>query len=168
MTAARDRRRRPPSPNWRSAHGIAQGRPAFSCPADSQRVAASEQLEKFAAVSVSARARSVAARAGSAFWRIRNYASMIDTPGLSVRDIGEAGPLAQFLASRTGIQRHLVLPARAERGCRQGLCRPTKSSAHRICFFARIDETNSVRAGPERGDGTGTSPFVLQHRARRA
>lgn len=124
-------------------YGIGQGRPALLVSADNQRIAASEQLKRIAAVVGLRFEHATSLRAlGQLLEDNRNYGLiLIDTPGYSLRELSEAGPLAQFLASRTEIQRHLVLPASARSAdigrisTAYEIFRPTH------LLFGRMDET---------------------------
>ena len=125
-------------------YGLGQRRPALLLSADDRRIAASEQLKRIAAVlgvrfedAPSPRALAQLLEDNSEHGLI-----LIDTPGYSARDLSEAGPLAQFLASRAEIQRHLMLPAGARGSDIARVCSGYEVFRPTHLLFGRTDETS--------------------------
>ena len=124
-------------------YGGAQGRPALIVSADNRRIAAPEQLKRVAAILGLRFEHASSLRAlGQLLEDNRNYGLiLIDTPGYSIRDLGEAPALAHFLNSRTEIQRHLVLPASARSADVARICSAWEIFHPTHLLFTRIDET---------------------------
>ena len=124
-------------------YGLGQRRPALLISADNQRIAAPEQLKRTAAVVGVRFEHAPSLRAlGQLLEDNPNHGLiLIDTPGYSARELGEAGPLAQFLASRGEIQRHLVLPANARGTDIARVCSAYEIFRPTHLFYGRMDET---------------------------
>lgn len=138
-------------------YGVGARKPSLILSVDTQRVGASEPLRAYASI------------LGAGFQAVETPTALaqalqehhgkewiwIDTPGLSRREIEEAGDLIRVLSSEPDIDTHLVLPAsmrasEISRTVDQFLCvRPSK------LLFTRVDETSvhgailneSVRSG---------------------
>jgi len=120
-------------------------RPTLLLSMDTYRVAAAEQLRSFAAIL--GVGFQVLETTGSLAQTIEENRGkeliLIDTPGFGFGDMEDAAPLARFLASRSDIDTHLVLPCSmksadlARTAERYGCFRP------RRLLFTRLDETGS-------------------------
>jgi flagellar biosynthesis protein FlhF len=124
-------------------YGLGQKRPALLLSADNQRIAAPEQLKRTAAVLGLRFEHAPSVRGLSQLLEDNpNHGLiLIDTPGYSASDLSEAGPLAQFLASRAEIQRHLVLPASARGSDIARVCSAYEIFRPTHLFYGRTDET---------------------------
>jgi flagellar biosynthesis protein FlhF len=124
-------------------YGMGGSRPALLLSIDNLRVAASEQLRGYAAVLGLHFERAQSPRAlGQLLEDHRGYGLiLIDTPGFSSGDFNEAGELAQFLAGRAGIQKHLILPAPARCADMDRICSAYEIFSPSHLLFSRMDET---------------------------
>ena len=124
-------------------YGVAMSKPALLLSADNLRVAASEQLRAYAGVLGLRFEFAPSPRAlGQLLEDHRGYGLiLIDTPGFSGSDFNEAGDLAQFLAGRAGIQKHLVLPAPARCADMDRICSAFEIFHPSHLLFSRMDET---------------------------
>lgn len=124
-------------------YGIGKGRPVLLLSADYMRIAASEQLRGYAAVLGLHFEFAQSPRAlGQLLDDHRGYGlTLIDTPGFSGVDLAEAGELAQFLTGRTGIQRHLILPAPARCADMDRIFSAYEIFHPSHLLFSRMDET---------------------------
>jgi flagellar biosynthesis protein FlhF len=123
-------------------------RPVHFISADSHRVGAAEQLRTYASIlgagldlvdSPQLLAQSIEAN-------LHRETILIDTPGLSGEDFDLLNDLAEFLAHRPGIEKHLVLPATMRfRDLRRCLQRyePFRASG---LLFTHLDETDRFGA----------------------
>jgi flagellar biosynthesis protein FlhF len=121
--------------------GPGGSKPALVLSTDNLRVAASEQLRAYAAILGLRFELAQSPRGlGQLLDEHRGHGlTLIDTPGFSSGDLNQAEALAQFLAGRPGIQKHLPAPARAADIDRiysaYEIFRPTH------LLFSRLDET---------------------------
>jgi flagellar biosynthesis protein FlhF len=124
-------------------YGMGGNGPALLLSCDNMRVAAPEQLRGYAAVLGLQFAMAQSPRAlGQLLEDHRGYRLiLIDTPGFSSGDFNEAGELAQFLAARAGIQKHLVLPAPARCADMDRICSAYEIFRPSHLLFSRMDET---------------------------
>jgi flagellar biosynthesis protein FlhF len=123
-------------------------RPVHFISADSHRVGAAEQLRTYASIlgagidlvdSPKLLAQSIEAN-------LHRETILIDTPGLSGEDFDLLNDLAEFLAHRPGIEKHLVLPATMRfRDLRRCLQRYETFSASGL-LFTHLDETDRFGA----------------------
>ena len=129
-------------------YGLAGRRPVLLLSADTYRVAATEQLRSFAAIlgvgfqvleTPGALAQGIEENRGKDL-------IFIDTPGFGFRDMDSAHPLAQFLAGRTEIDTHLVLPASLKPADLTRLIDSFEIFQPRRLLFTKLDET--VSFGP--------------------
>jgi len=128
--------------------GLATRRPVHVLSMDTWRIGASEQLRTLAAIlGVGFQALESPRALGQAIEEHRSKdLILIDTPGLSARDMEAGAELARFLSSREDIEVHLVLPASMspeglERtAARFEIFRPQK------LIFTRVDEAGSPGA----------------------
>jgi flagellar biosynthesis protein FlhF len=137
-------------------YGLRERKPTLLISADSLRVAAGEQLRGYAAVlglrfeiAQSVRALQQLLEDHQSFGLI-----LIDTPGFSGSDWNEAGELAHFLASRSGIQKHLVLPAPARCADMTRIASAYEIFGPSHLIFSRMDETTMF--GPVRSQAMGS------------
>ena len=126
-------------------YGLAARRPTLLLSMDTYRVAGAEQLRSFAAIlGVGFQALETTGTLAQTIEENRGKELIfIDTPGFGFGDMEDASSLARFLASRTDIDTHLVLPCSMKSA---DLARAADSFA---CFrprrlvFTRLDETGS-------------------------
>ena len=126
-------------------YGLAARRPSVLLSMDTYRVAAAEQLRSFAAIlGVGFQALETTGALAQATEESRGKELIfIDTPGFGFGDMEDAAPLARFLASRTDIDAHLVLP------CSMKSADLARAADRFACFrprrllFTRLDETGS-------------------------
>lgn len=126
-------------------YGLACRRPVLLLSMDNYRVAAGEQLRSYAAIlgvgfqileTVSALAQTIEENRGKDL-------ILIDTPGFGFSDLDISAALAQFLATRSDVDTHLVLPASMKSGDlarvvdRYEIFRPNR------LLFTKLDETGS-------------------------
>jgi len=129
-------------------YGLACRRPVVLLSMDTYRVAAGEQLRSYAAIlgvgfqileTVGALAQTIEENRGKDL-------ILIDTPGFGFSDFDISGGLAQFLATRSDVDTHLVLPASMKSGDlarvvdRYGVFQPNR------LLFTKLDETGSFGA----------------------
>jgi flagellar biosynthesis protein FlhF len=129
-------------------YGLACRRPVLLLSMDNYRVAAGEQLRSYAAIlgvgfqileTIAALAQTIEENRGKDL-------ILIDTPGFGFSDLDISTGLAQFLATRSDVDTHLVLPASMKSGDlsrvvdRYEVFRP-----HRL-LFSKLDETGSFGA----------------------
>jgi flagellar biosynthesis protein FlhF len=129
-------------------YGLACRRPVLLLSMDNYRVAAGEQLRSYAAIlgvgfqileTIAALAQTIEENRGKDL-------ILVDTPGFGFSDLDISSSLAQFLATRSDVDTHLVLPASMKSGDlsrvvdRYEIFRP-----HRL-LFTKLDETGSFGA----------------------
>ena len=124
-------------------YGVGMSKPALLLSTDNLRVGASEQLRAYAGVLGLRFELAPSPRAlGQLLEDHRGYGLiLIDTPGFSGSEFNEAGELAQFLAGRAGIQKHLVLPAPARCADMDRICSAFEIFHPSHLLFSRMDET---------------------------
>ena len=126
-------------------YGLASRRPVLLLSADTYRVAAAEQLRRFATIlgvgfqvveTVVALAQAIEENRGKDL-------IFIDTPGLATGDVADFGDLAQFLSTRSDIDTQLVVSSSMKSA---DLSRVVDSFAvfrPQRLIFTKLDETNS-------------------------
>jgi flagellar biosynthesis protein FlhF len=129
--------------------GLMKGRPVRLISADTQRIAASEQLRIYAAIlgvpfqsveSISALAQAIDSAPA-------NAVLLIDTPGLSPALFEGPGiDLATFLRQRQDIDTHLVLTAPTRSSDLESAVRRFSIFRPAALIFTRLDETDSFGA----------------------
>jgi flagellar biosynthesis protein FlhF len=127
-------------------YGLQLRRPALLVSTDGSRVAAPEQLRGYASV---LGIRFELAQSGRALGQLleehrANGLVLIDTAGFSAHELNESNEVMRFLAGRTDIQKHLVLPAPA-----RGADTSRLSAAYELfrpshLIFSRMDEATAV------------------------
>lgn len=124
-------------------YAVGGRKPGLFLSADSFRIAASDQLRSYATIlGVGFQAAETAEALGLALDEHRHKELIfIDTPGLSMRDMGEGTSLAALIAGHAEIDVHLVAPASmrsadlARAIDRYGIFHPHK------LLFTKLDET---------------------------
>lgn len=130
------------------AYGLAKARPVVLLAANDHRVAATGRLLHYASLlGVECHAACRPQELGDRMKRRQEGdLILIDTPGYGPRDMEHAQPLADFLAQRREIQKHLVLPATLQADdLRAAVARFEVFGTDRL-LFTRLDET--ARCGP--------------------
>jgi flagellar biosynthesis protein FlhF len=124
------------------AYGLAKAKRVVLLAAHDQRVAAAGRLQHYAALlgvecHAACRPQELGERIQS---RREGDLILIDTPGFGPRDMDLAKPLAEFLAPRREIRKHLVLPATlGPDGLRAAIERYEDFGTDRLSF-TRLDE----------------------------
>lgn len=123
-------------------HGIARSKSVLILSVDNLRVAAPEQLRAYAAVLGLRFEYAQSTRAlGQLIEDHRSYGLiLIDTPGFSEAELGQASALAHFLAGHGEIQKHLVLPASARGAHMDRIFSSYAAFGPSHLFFSRTDE----------------------------
>jgi flagellar biosynthesis GTPase FlhF len=129
-------------------YGLAQSRRVILLAADDHRVAAAAMLQHYAALlgvecHAGCGSEELAARVER---RKPGELILIDTPGFGAREIEQARPLANYLARRLEIQKHLVLPATLKADDLRAAVDRFEIFATDRLLFTRLDETE--RFGP--------------------
>ena len=140
--------------------GLAARKPTLLISLDTLRVAASEQLRWYASIlGINFQAVESTRALAQALEENRDKELiLIDTPGLTARDLDEGFDAAEFLAGRTDIQKHLVLPAPmrftdlARISSSYDVFRPSR------LIFTRMDETETF--GPLLCEAVGSSRHI--------
>src|SRR5664279_3238829 len=126
-------------------YGLAARRPVLLLSIDTHRVAAADQLRSYAAIlgvgfqlleTVSSLAQTIEENRGKEL-------IFIDTPGLAYGDLEDAESLAHFLATRTDIDTHLVLPASMKTADLSRVVDAFGVLKPRHLLFTTLDETRS-------------------------
>jgi flagellar biosynthesis protein FlhF len=126
-------------------YGLACRRPAMLLSTDSYRVGAAEQLRSYAAIlgvgfqlleTVTALAQAIEEH------RAKDLI-LIDTPGFACADLDPSLDLARFLASRSDIDTHLVLPASMKSADLSLATGAFESFRPQRLLFSKLDETGS-------------------------
>jgi flagellar biosynthesis protein FlhF len=124
-------------------YGLSQRKPAVLLSVDTMRIAASEQLRGYAAVLGMRFELASSTRAlEQLLQEHRGYGLiLIDTPGFTLNELNESRELVDFLATRTAIQKHLVLPAPARCADMSRMYSAFDVFKPSHLIFSRIDET---------------------------
>lgn len=127
-------------------YGLACRRPTLLISMDTYRVAAADQLRSYAAIlGIGFHVPETVAALSQIIEENRaKDLILIDTPGLGFRDLEDQADLARFLATRTDIDRHLVLSSSVKPA---DLARVIDLyDIFRPChlLFTRLDETSSL------------------------
>ena len=126
-------------------YGLAARRPVLLLSMDTYRVAAADQLRSYAAIlgvgfqlleTVAALAQSIEENRGKEL-------IFIDTPGLAYGDLEDSETLAHFLATRSDIDTHLVLPASMKAADLSRMVDAFEILRPRHLLFTKLDETGS-------------------------
>ena len=126
-------------------YGLAARRPVLLLSVDTYRVAAADQLRSYAAIlgvgfqlleTVSSLAQAIEENRGKEL-------IFIDTPGLAYGDLEDSESLAHFLATRTDIDTHLVLPASMKAADLSRMVDAFEILRPRHLLFTKLDETGS-------------------------
>jgi flagellar biosynthesis protein FlhF len=133
-------------------YGLAARRPVLLLSMDTQRVAAADQLRSYAAIlgvgfqvleTVSSLAQTIEENRGKEL-------IFIDTPGLAYGDLPDSESLAHFLATRSDIDTHLVLPASMKAADLSRMVDAFEILRPQHLLFTKLDETRSY--GPIFGE----------------
>ncbi len=125
------------------SHGIGRGRQVKFLAVEDLRVGANEKLQRYASLlgiefEIAATLHDLERNLGAVG---SDGLLLIDTPGLGPRDLDDGGELARLLASRTELQRHLVLPISMGReDLRRTAAGFAAFQADRL-LFTKLDET---------------------------
>lgn len=130
------------------AYGLAKGRRVVLLAANDHRVAAAGKLLHYASLlgvecHAACRPQELAGHLNSAK---EADLILIDTPGYGPRDREHAQPLAEFLAQRPEIHKHLVLPATLKVDDLRAAVERFEAFGTGSLLFTRLDET--ARFGP--------------------
>lgn len=126
-------------------HGLAARKPTLILSMDTYRVAAAEQLRAYAAIlgvhfhvleTVNSLSQVIEENRGKEY-------ILIDTPGYGAADMDHAPPLARFLAGRSEIDRHLVLPASMKPSDLTRVVDAFECFRPQRLLFTKLDETAS-------------------------
>lgn len=126
-------------------YGLAARRGVLLLSMDTHRIAAADQLRAYAAIlgvgvqvpeTVSALAQTIEENRGKEL-------IFIDTPGLAGDELETEAPLMQFLASRSDIDVHLVLPASMKPADLARVVDAFSLAQPDHLLFTRLDETGS-------------------------
>jgi flagellar biosynthesis protein FlhF len=126
-------------------YGLAARRPVLLLSVDTHRVGAADQLRSYAAIlgvgfqlldTVSALAQAIEENRGKEL-------IFIDTPGLACGDLQDSESLAHFLATRSDIDTHLVLPASMKAADLSRMVDAFEVLRPRHLLFTKLDETGS-------------------------
>jgi flagellar biosynthesis protein FlhF len=126
-------------------YGLASRLPVLVLSMDTYRVAAAEQLRCYAAIlgvgfqvlqTVTALAQTIEENRGKEL-------IFVDTPGFGFGDMDSAAGLAQFLATRSDIDPHLVLPASMKAGDLSRIVDAFEIFRPQHLLFTKLDETGS-------------------------
>lgn len=126
-------------------YGLAARRPVLLLSMDTHRVAAAEQLRSYAAIlgvgfqvldTVGALAQTIEESRGKEL-------IFIDTPGLSLGDMGDFSGLSHFLATREDIDTQLVLPASMKPADLTRVVNAFDCMRPDRLLFTKLDETGS-------------------------
>jgi len=129
--------------------GLMKGRPVRLISADTQRIAASEQLRIYAAIlGVPFQSVETMAALGQAVdLAPQNALLLIDTPGLSPAQLeGVGAELASFFSRRQDIDVHLVLTASTRQNDLEGAAKRFAAFGPSALIFTKLDETDSLGA----------------------
>jgi len=137
-------------------YGLQERKPGLLLSVDNLRVAASEQLRGYAAVIGMRFELAQSARALKLLLEEHRSCGLIliDTPGFSLGELSEGSELADFLAGRAGIQKHLVLPAPARCGDMNRIRSAWEVFRPSHLIFSRMDETTVF--GPALSEAMGS------------
>ena len=126
-------------------YGLASRRPVLLLSADTYRVAAAEQLRRFATIlgvgfqvveTVVALAQAIEENRGKDL-------IFIDTPGLATGDVADFGDLAQFLSTRSDIDTQLVVSSSMKSADLSRVVDSFAAFRPQRLIFTKLDETNS-------------------------
>jgi flagellar biosynthesis protein FlhF len=126
-------------------YGLANRRSVVLLSADTYRINAAEQLRSYAAV-LGVGFHLAETLAGMAQVIEENRAKdliLIDTPGLGFAELPDHGSLAQFLSTRTDIDRHLVLSSSMKSADLSRVIDAFEIFRPQHLLFTRLDETVS-------------------------
>jgi flagellar biosynthesis protein FlhF len=126
-------------------YGLANRRSVLLLSADTYRIHAAEQLRSYAAVlGVGFHLAETLAGMAQAIEENRNKdLILIDTPGLGFAELAEHAALAQFLSTRTDIDRHLVLSSSMKSADLARVIDAFEIFRPQQLLFTRLDETVS-------------------------
>jgi flagellar biosynthesis GTPase FlhF len=130
------------------AYGLAKSRRVILLAADDHRVATAAMLLHYASLlgvecHAACEPKDLAAHVER---RKEGELILIDTPGFGARETEQARPLADYLARRLEIQKHLVLPATLKADDLRAAVERFEIFATDRLLFTRLDETE--RFGP--------------------
>jgi len=126
-------------------YGLQGRRPAQFLSLDTLRVGAAEQLRSYAAIlGIGCQVLGTAHALAQAIEEHRNKELiLIDTPGLTLADLEGGNDTADFLARRTDIQKHLVLPATMRAADILRAAYAYEAFLPSRLIFTRLDETET-------------------------
>jgi flagellar biosynthesis protein FlhF len=127
-------------------YGLAARRPTLLVSMDTYRVAAADQLRSYASI-LGVGFQTPETIAGLAQLIEENRAKdliLIDTPGLGFSDLEDQTDLARFLATRSDIDRHLVLSASVKPADLTRVIDSYEIFRPDHLLFTRLDETGSL------------------------
>ncbi len=145
------------------AYGLAKSRRVVLLSAEDARVAAEGRLLHFASL-LGVECHSgcgpdeLAERVQR---RERGDLILIDTPGYGPREMEAARPLAEFLAQRQQIEKHLVLPAALKADDLRGALERFEMFASDRLLFTRLDETERFGPAFSEADASGKAVSFL-------
>lgn len=125
--------------------GVASRRPCHILTVDTHRIAAAEQLRSYAAIlGVGFQVLETTAALAQALDELQQKdLILIDTPGLSRAEVDDWGEMAHFLATHTGIDTHLVLPASMRSEDLRRTIDRFEAFGPRKLLFTKLDETET-------------------------
>lgn len=137
-------------------YGLAARRPVQLLSVDNYRVAAADQLRAYAAIlGVGFQALETVSALGQALEENRNKELIfIDTPGYGFAELELGQELAHFLAGRSDIDTHLVLPASMKPADAARFATAYEIFSPQHLLFTKLDETASY--GPVFGEAART------------
>jgi flagellar biosynthesis protein FlhF len=127
-------------------YGLATRRPTLLISMDTYRVAAADQLRSYASIlGVGFQVpETIAALAQTIDENRAKDLILIDTPGLGFHDLEDQADLAQFLATRADIDRHLVLSSSLKPADLTRVIDTYEPFRPGHLLFTRLDETCSL------------------------
>ncbi len=124
-------------------YGISARRPTLILSMDTYRIAASEELQSYAAIlGIGCQILDSTAALAQALKEYREKRLVfIDTPGLGRNEMEAGQDLAQFLAGESGVDTHLVLPASMRAADLHRAAGHYSVFQPKKLLFTRLDET---------------------------
>jgi flagellar biosynthesis protein FlhF len=128
-----------------AAYGLARRVPTQVLTCDVRRIAAADQLRTLCSIlGIGLEIVETPGKLENALMEHRNKGLiLVDTPGCSAKDMPEFEDFAAFLAGRTDIEKHLILPASTKSEDLSRIADMFSSFAYTHLAFCRVDETST-------------------------
>jgi flagellar biosynthesis GTPase FlhF len=126
-------------------YGLSARRPCLLVSTDNVRIGASDQLRSFAAIlGMAFELASTPAALGQIIEEHRSKALiLIDTPGISGADVNDYDDLARFFATRSDIEKHLILSASMKNADVTRVVDRYRVFGPNRLLFTKLDETTT-------------------------